>query len=50
MNEVVEWLKQNENHLDETIDEFFKSKKFEAWFAYQGMDDVLKDIRRKCDK
>ena len=50
LNDVVEWLKQNENHLDETIDEFFKSKKFEAWFAYQGMDDVLKDIRRKCDK
>lgn len=50
LNDIVEWLKQNENHLDETIDEFFKSKKFEAWFAYQGMDDVLEDIRRKCDK
>lgn len=47
LGDVVDWLKTKEDNLDSAIDSIFNSKKFEAWFAYQGMEDVLEDIRRK---
>ncbi len=49
LNDVVVWLKTKEKDLDAAIDRVFESKKFEAWFAYQGMSDVLEDIRRTCE-
>ena len=49
LNDVVFWLKTKEMDLDAAIDKVFESRKFEAWFAYQGMSDVLEDIRRKCE-
>lgn len=49
LGDVVKWLKNNIETLDVEIEKMFKSKRFEAWLAYQGMENVLKEIRRKCE-
>lgn len=49
LGDVVRWLKNNIANLDEEITKMFKSKRFEAWLAYQGMENVLEEIRRKCE-
>lgn len=48
LNDLVLWLMTRENDLEDAISEIFNSKRFEAWFAYQGMNDVLDTIRRRC--
>lgn len=49
LDNFVDWLSNKAATLDEEIDDLFKSKRFEAWLAYQGMDNVLEEIRRRCE-
>ena len=49
LGDLVTWLAYREKNLDEAVESVFASRKFEAWFTYQGMNDVLEDIRRKCE-
>lgn len=49
LNDVVSFLMKKIPVLDEEIDKFFQDKRFEAWLAYQGVGDVLEEIRRKCE-
>lgn len=49
LNDVVLWLESKAGNLDEEIDRMFHSKRFEAWLAYQGLENILDEIRRKCD-
>lgn len=49
LGDVVKWLKNSILTLDEEVAKMFKSKRFEAWLAYQGMENVMEEIRRKCE-
>lgn len=48
LEDMAAWLEGKTDSLDLEIESFFESKKFGAWFAFQGMQGVLDDIRRKC--
>lgn len=48
LHDVVNWLAGRIPELDEEIDRLFRDRRFEAWMAYQGMGDILEEIRRKC--
>lgn len=49
LRDVVNWLSERVPALDEEIDKFFRDRRFEAWMAYQGMGDIFREIRRKCE-
>lgn len=49
LGDVVTWLKNHVEDLDREVGKLFKSKRFEAWLAYQGMEYILEEIRRKCE-
>lgn len=49
LDDVADWLWSNARNLDAEVDKLFQSKRFEAWMAYQGMEHVLEEIRRKCE-
>ena len=49
LDDLVDWLDTRKADMDQAVEEVFESNEFEAWLAYQGMGDVLQDIRRKCE-
>ena len=49
LDDLVDWLDYRKGDMDRAVEEVFGSSEFEAWLAYQGMGDVLEDIRRKCE-
>ena len=49
LDDLVDWLDYRKGDMDQAVEEVFESSEFEAWLAYQGMGDVLEDIRRKCE-
>ena len=49
LNDVVGWLHNNTERLDAQVGKMFMSKRFAAWLAYQGMENMLDEIRRKCE-
>ena len=48
LDDLVEWLIDNKEDLDGAVDALFENKRFEAWFMYQGMENTMEIIRRKC--
>ena len=49
LDDLVDWLDYRKGDMARAVEEVFGSSEFEAWLAYQGMGDVLEDIRRKCE-
>ncbi len=49
LSDVTDWLYEESANLDEAVDRLFESKAFEAWFVYQGMENVMENIRRRCE-
>ena len=47
LHDLVDWLGRHTDTLDQEVSSMFESKRFGAWFAYQGMEHVLEDIRRR---
>ena len=43
LNDVVIWLCTRADTLDQEIDRMFGSKRFEAWLAYQGLENILEE-------
>ena len=49
IEDLVNWMATRVTDMDEAVDEIMESSELEAWLAYQGMGDILENIRRKCD-
>ncbi len=47
IRDLIDWLGRHTDTLDNEVSSMFESKRFGAWFAYQGMEHVLDDIRRR---
>ena len=46
--DIVQYLYENYEQLDDIVDNLMNNKKFEAWLTFLGMGRLLDEIRKKC--
>lgn len=46
--DIVQYLYENYEQLDDVVDSLMNNRKFEAWLTFLGMGRLLDEIRKKC--
>lgn len=46
--DIVQYLYENYEQLDDIVNSLMNNKKFEAWLTFLGMGRLLDEIRKKC--
>ncbi len=46
--DIVQYLYENYEQLDDIVDSLMNNRKFEAWLTFLGMGRLLDEIRKKC--